>query len=996
MGTYGQLGNGSTTTSNVPVQVTFPAGVALSEVAGGDDHSLALSSTGTVYAWGDNANGQLGNGSTASSDQPVLVQLPGGVTATAVAAGQQFSLALTSTGSVYAWGDGTSGALGDGATTSSDVPVPIELPGGVTITAVAAGLESAAALTSGGLVYAWGYNASGQLGDGSATDSDVPVEVQLPGGTDATAVASGSNNALALTSAGTIYGWGNNGYGQLGNGTTTSSDVPVLVHLPGGVTPSAIASEWDAGLALTSTGAVYAWGLNDQGDLGNGTLTAGSATFPVPPSPSYAPCSDTPVQVQLPGGVIASAVAGGGQGALALTSAGAVYSWGANGFGQLGDASGAADSDVPVAVALPAGDQAYSVAAGEYHDLVVLGQQSQTINFTSTPPSSPVVGDTYPVSAAASSGLAVTLSVAGFSVSTCSLSGSTVSLFGPGTCTIEANQPGDTAYSAAPQVPQSVMVGRQSQSITFSSVPPTNAQVGDSYTVAATASSGLTVAFTVDPGSTSVCSISAGTTVSFFGVGSCTIDANQAGTSTISPAPQVSQTTGVGRLAQSINFTSSPPASPVVGGTYNVTATATSGLPVALSIDQSTSADCSIEGATVTFLAAATCTIDGNQGGDVSWLPAPQVPQDVTGVGAGSQTVTFGTAAPGGGNVGDIYDVGATATSGLPVAITIASLSAAVCSISGSRITLTGAGTCTIDANQGGDGDWNPATQVTQSISGIAPDAQAVTFTSAAPSEGIVNGTYAVAATASSGLPVAITIDSSSTSECSISGATVTFNTTGTCQIDANQAGDGEFAVATQATQSISVVTAAPACTIEWTGDAGDGLWTTVGNWTSPGGPRLPDSSDVTCIGSLGTTVLLRSSDPGQNPGTLLLGNSNGSDTEKLEIAGSLTLQAGTVYPGATFQQDGTGAITNDGALTVTGSITVATGATFTDDGTVVNDPGGSIANAGTFIVNGNEHFTQDGGTTSGAPSTVGAMPRSRCSTPGTAPSSVPPLRARP
>jgi alpha-tubulin suppressor-like RCC1 family protein len=732
LGTSGQLGNGSTSTSNVPVAVSFPAGVAVSEVAGGDDHSLALSSTGAVYAWGDNANGQLGDGSTASSDEPVLVQLPGGVTATAVAAGEQFSLALTTAGSVYAWGNGDSGELGDNADTPSDVPVQVQLPEGVTASAIAAGLESGLALSSAGLVYAWGYNASGQLGDASTADSDVPVQVQLPGGTDATGVASGSNNGLALTSSGEVYGWGNNGYGQLGDGTTTNSDVPVEVHLPGGVTPSGIGSEWDAGLALTSTGALYAWGLNDQGDLGDGTIDAGSASFPAPPSPSFAPpssvapsgcpCSDTPVQVQLPGGVIASAVAGGGSGGLALTSTGAVYTWGANGSGQLGDASGAANSDVPVEASLPSGVQAYAVAAGEYHDLIVLGQQSQTVSFTSTPPSSPVVGDTYPISAAATSGLPVSLSVAGFSSSTCSLTGSTVSLFGPGTCTIDANQPGDTAYSAAPEALQSVMVGRQSQSITFSSIPPVGATIGDSYTVAATASSGLGVSFSVDPGSTSVCSISAGSTVSFLAEGSCTIDANEAGTSTISPAPQVSQTTGVGRLAQSINFTSTPPSSPVVGGTYNVVATATSGIPVAFSIDSSTATDCSIANSTVTFLAAATCTIDANQAGDSSYAEAPQVPQSVAGVGKGSQTISFFTTPTSTAPVGGSYTVGATATSGLAVSVTIDASSVLVCSLAGSVVTFHAPGNCTIDATQAGDGNWDPATQVTQSIQISAPD----------------------------------------------------------------------------------------------------------------------------------------------------------------------------------------------------------------------------------------------------------------------------------
>ena len=374
-------------------------------------------------------------------------------------------------------------------------------------------------------------------------------------------------------------------------------------------------------------------------------------------------------------------------------------------------------------------------------------------------------------------------------------------------------------------------VSQATQTITFTSTAPAGATVGGpTYTVTATASSGLPVTLTIDPSASTVCSIS-GSTVSFLGVGTCVIDANQAGDVNYSAAPQVQQSFTVGKGAQTITFTSTAPAGATVGGaTYNVTATASSGLPVTLTIDPAASAVCSISGSTVSFLAVGTCVIDANQPGDANYNPAPQAQQSFA-VGKGAQTITFTSTAPAGATVGGAtYTVTATASSGLPVTFTIDPAASAVCSISGSTVSFLAVGTCVIDANQPGNANYNPAPQVQQSFA-VGKGSQTITFTSTAPAGATVGGaTYTVTATASSGLPVALTIDAAASAVCSISGSTVSFLSAGTCVIDANQAGDANYNPAPQVQQSFAVGKGSQTITFTSTAPAG----ATVGGRPTP------------------------------------------------------------------------------------------------------------------------------------------------------------------
>jgi alpha-tubulin suppressor-like RCC1 family protein len=264
----GGLGDGTTTASSTPVDV---AGLAsgVTAIAAGDRYSCALTSGGGVRCWGYNEYGQLGDGTNTDSATPVdVAALASGVRA--IDARGEHTCALMTAGGVKCWGANINGQLGDGTTASSGVPVDVAgLTSGVS--AIAVGGEHTCALTNGGNLKCWGWNGKGQVGIGTTTDVDTPVD--LPGLTGAvSAVAAGGRHTCALMTAGGVSCWGYNEFGQLGDGTTSDSPMPVAVAgLPRSV--RAITTGGNFSCALKTDGAVMCWGNNGAGQLGDGTYT---------------------------------------------------------------------------------------------------------------------------------------------------------------------------------------------------------------------------------------------------------------------------------------------------------------------------------------------------------------------------------------------------------------------------------------------------------------------------------------------------------------------------------------------------------------------------------------------------------------------------------------------------------------------------------------------------------------------------------------------------
>ena len=272
---YGQLGDGTTADSSTPLDVVA-LGSGVAAIAAGGRHTCAMTSGGGVKCWGWNYYGQLGDGTTTWRSMPAdVLGLGSGVAA--IAAGWYHTCALTSSGGGKCWGANSSGQLGDGTTTWRSTPADV-VGLGSGVAAIAPGYSHTCALTGGG-VQCWGRNGDGQLGDGTTTDRSTPVDVVgLASGV--AAIAPGYYHTCALTSGGGVQCWGDNEYGQLGDGTRRDSRAPVaVVGLANGV--AAITAGGEHTCALTSGGGVQCWGANSSGQLGDGTTTSRSTPVDV-------------------------------------------------------------------------------------------------------------------------------------------------------------------------------------------------------------------------------------------------------------------------------------------------------------------------------------------------------------------------------------------------------------------------------------------------------------------------------------------------------------------------------------------------------------------------------------------------------------------------------------------------------------------------------------------------------------------------------------------
>ena len=332
----GPLGNGGSASSKTPVQVTTLSGVtaitATTEFTGfsQDDTLYALRSDGTVWAWGNGSDGQLGDGTTAASNTPVQVTGLTGVTKIVV--GADTAYALTRNGRVWAWGAGTAGQLGNGARTNSDVPVQVNVADRVT--QVTSQCDSAYALTGGRRVFSWGGNTYGQLGDGTRTSAATPVLVRRV--SHASTVIAGCVDAYAIIEGTrSVMSWGQGTQGQMGDGHTATRLYPVAVAGLTGI--SSVSIGYQTTYAVGPDGTVWAWGYGHQGQLGNGVEENSSVPVKV-------------INITVPVTAVVSGhyYASGQNTVVARGSDGSLWSWGYSGFNATGGGgSGAQPARIP-------------------------------------------------------------------------------------------------------------------------------------------------------------------------------------------------------------------------------------------------------------------------------------------------------------------------------------------------------------------------------------------------------------------------------------------------------------------------------------------------------------------------------------------------------------------------------------------------------------------------------------------------------------------------
>lgn len=299
------------------------------QLAAGDEHTLALKNDGTVWAWGANAFGQLGDGTT--TNRLSAVQVPALFNIVKIAAGSRHSLAVRADGTLFAWGDNTEHQTSWRSDTAITTPQAIGLPYGRAVD-VAAGFSHSLAVTEDGRVYAWGYNRFGQLGDGTLVDKIAPTSTGLSG---VTAISAGYDHSIAIDTAGDVYVWGRNDYGRLGARSGEDCGYPYYClpspfYLPG------IRGRMPAGggfhtLISLGNGGVMASGWNLYGQLGEDSadICTGSPGSGIPEE-----CSFDLLQISRLSSI--QAVAAGGAHSAAIAVDGTLYTWGANGNGQLG------------------------------------------------------------------------------------------------------------------------------------------------------------------------------------------------------------------------------------------------------------------------------------------------------------------------------------------------------------------------------------------------------------------------------------------------------------------------------------------------------------------------------------------------------------------------------------------------------------------------------------------------------------------------------------
>lgn len=322
----GQVGNGAETDADVLTPTQIMPGTKFTQVCSGNLFCLALDEDGNIWSFGTNGVGQLGVDGISSSNEPAKIVSE--TTFTKISAGSSHGLAIDINNKLWAWGLNSSGQLGSGTTNNSNVPV--QIMSDIDFKEITTGYNSSAAISTTGALYTWGENSEGQLGNGTNDPVNIPTEIESGKTFTKVQMSKGGNFTLATDSEGKLYAWGNNKYGQLGNGTFENSNTPVAILADKQI--KEITAGYNHTLAIDAEGKLYAWGANGEGKLGTGNETL----------------KNTPVQISAD--KTFKKVSAGWNHTVAIDKRGSLYVWGGNASGELGTGNNEG-SKTPIVIA---------------------------------------------------------------------------------------------------------------------------------------------------------------------------------------------------------------------------------------------------------------------------------------------------------------------------------------------------------------------------------------------------------------------------------------------------------------------------------------------------------------------------------------------------------------------------------------------------------------------------------------------------------------------
>lgn len=269
--TNGHIGNGTEKDiKNTPQEVTLPPEVKFTQISTNPNFSCALGTDSSTYCWGYGESGQIGNGQNSIESYPAQVIMPSGVIFTKISTNSNYTCALANDASIYCWGNGIYGQLGNGTSDMVNIPTKVVMPNGIQFKSIVTSEDFSCALDSLGEIYCWGYGAAGRLGNGNNLNVNIPTKVVMPLGILFHQISIGSNSGCGLGDNMSSYCWGGGTNGKIGNGANNNVFIPTLSLMPSGIEFSTIMASQYTNCAITSVGSIYCWGSGMYGRIGNG------------------------------------------------------------------------------------------------------------------------------------------------------------------------------------------------------------------------------------------------------------------------------------------------------------------------------------------------------------------------------------------------------------------------------------------------------------------------------------------------------------------------------------------------------------------------------------------------------------------------------------------------------------------------------------------------------------------------------------------------------